>query len=130
MMIKKSNDKFFILLLSLILVISCRNPVKETLRGNWIIQSMNHDSEDILHTLEANMMSFHKNGECSFARTSKDRLGLGSWYFIKDTLVIDGGISPFSGKYLVEVKTDEDEVLIHLRSAETDIKATKMLLSF
>lgn len=78
MMIKKSNGKFFILVLSLIFTISCRNPLKETLRGNWIIESMNRDSADILHTLEANMLAFHENGECSFARTDKDLLGLGS----------------------------------------------------
>ncbi|MCS3557628.1 MULTISPECIES: hypothetical protein [unclassified Sphingobacterium] len=130
MMIKKSNGKFFILVLSLIFTISCRNPLKETLRGNWIIESMSRDSADILHTLEANMLSFHENGECSFARTDKDRLGLGSWCIFKDTLVIDGGVSPFSGRYLVKVRTDDDEVLIYLRSVETNISATKMLFSF
>lgn len=100
--------------------------MKEKIQGNWIINSMNRNSENILHTLGINMITFDKSGDCSFARTQKDSLGSGIWYINKDTLVIEGGKSPFSGKYLFDLETVDGRLNIHLRSSELDIRAGKM----
>lgn len=123
---KRLNEKLFALFWLIAVLISCNNPMKEKIQGNWIINSMNRNSENILHTLGINMITFDKSGDCSFARTEEDSLGSGIWYIKKDTLVIEGGKSPFSGKYLVDLETVDGRLNIHLRSSHLDIRAGKM----
>lgn len=121
-----------ILLFSFILIgfISC-NPLNKRIEGNWTVNSAKNGSNDVLLSLYSNIISFEKDS-CFLPVTTLESNDKGVWNVIeideRNYLIIEAPGNFLTGKYLVEIKKDNNTEIpmLYLKSPELEVVATKL----
>jgi hypothetical protein len=110
--------KNFRYLLLFLFLTSCGTRDSDTLIGNWTIDKIEDNGQNLMYTLTSNLISFEKNHSCFGPGQGLNSNHVGKWHLIRkgDIQYIDIKISGnvLNGRYEVKFQNDSVRKLLNM----------------
>ena len=128
--------KLTICIIITLTIISCNGSEEKKINGNWTIELIEKNGQDLMFQYTSNLISFKKGRTCTLPQTRENGNNVGTWalykaggiYYIK----IEAGNNNLTGSYKIDFENDNENKLlkVHLSTDSINIICSKLLNKF
>ena len=119
----------------LVMALSCKDSPKELLIGNWAVDEIYINGQDVSYEVLSNILTFRSNGECGLPRMTTNQAVNGRWSIKKNhsdwVLSIQANDPRFQGDFSVVFTPDKARgvLVVALTNDASEIRASKLMHS-